>query len=128
MRQPWPWRGLGNEYGPRSERCFAPAQHDNMCLLRHLQFLERSRLAFDGGFRGQPFDAGGAEEAGNAFGVLEDVLRILRLGDRAAVAEHEDVGVGLLRRVADRLHLRGRLLDRQRRVGADRLVSELTSR
>ena len=41
----------------------------------------------------ETLDARRAEEAGDARRALEHVLRVLGLGDRAAVAEHDDVGL-----------------------------------
>ena len=51
---------------------------------------------------------------------LEHVRGVVRLGDRAAVAEDEDLGVDALRGVVHRLDEPHRLVERLRRLGADR--------
>ena len=50
---------------------------------------------------------------------FEDVRRVLRLGDRPAVAEHQDVRVHLLRGVVQGLHALRGLVERQRGLRAD---------
>src|SRR4051794_12382473 len=59
---------------------------------------------------GEALDAAGAEEPGDAARPGEDRRRVLRLGDRAAVAEDEDVGADRLRGVGHRLDAAGGLV------------------
>src|SRR5581483_12442045 len=74
--------------------------------------LEPAYAAGDGHLGRQPLDAGGAEEPDDPLGVPQDVLGVLRLGDRPAVAEDEDVGANLLAPVSNRLHSPGGLRQR----------------
>src|SRR2546421_13074153 len=81
--------------------------------------LEAPHAAGNGRFRRQALDAGGAEETDDTLGVSENELRVLRLRDRSAVAQDEDVHLDLLGGVAQALDTLGRLLQCQRRFGAD---------
>src|SRR3954471_8332088 len=68
---------------------------------------DRDRLELVDGFGDGPLDgqalrAGGTEEPGDAGDAVEDHLRVRGLGDRAAVAEHDDVRVHGARGVAHR--------------------------
>src|SRR6478735_5799289 len=69
---------------------------------------------------GQALHRGGAEEAGDPLGALDDVGGVVRLGDRAAVAEDEDVGAHPSRRVVHLLDQGHAVVERLRRLGADR--------
>src|SRR4051794_1353110 len=63
---------------------------------------------------GQPFHRRGAEEADDSLGLSDHVGGVLGLGDRAAVAEDEDLGVDALRCVVHRLDQGHALLERLR--------------
>src|SRR3954470_17244157 len=69
---------------------------------------------------GEAFHRRGAEEADDTFGALDHERGIVRLGDRAAVAEDEDVVVDAFRRVVHLLDQWHALLERLRRRRADR--------
>ncbi len=62
------------------------------------------------------------KKPGDAGGVLQDVLGVLGLGDRAAVAQGDDVRLDRRGRVADRLDQLGRLLEGEGRRGPDRAL------
>src|SRR5215208_466357 len=62
----------------------------------------------------------GAEEADDAVGVREDVCGVVGLGNRASVAQDENLRVDTLRGVVHRLHELHRLRECLRRFGADR--------
>src|SRR3990172_5556514 len=65
----------------------------------------------------QPLHRGGSEEADDALGALDHVRGVVRLRDRAAVAEHDDLRVDPPRRVANLLHEAHRLVEGLRRLG-----------
>ena len=71
---------------------------------------------------GQTFHARGAEEPDDAGRPLEHVTGVLRLGERAAVAEHDHVGVDGGGGVAHRLDLLDALVERLGRLCADRAL------
>jgi len=50
-------------------------------------------LLADDDLGGEPFDRGRTVEADDAFGVIEDVLGVLGVGDRPAVAQAQNLGV-----------------------------------
>src|SRR5438105_14870767 len=81
-----------------------------------LEFAHTTRNAY---LRGQAFDAGSPKEADNAFGMREDILGILGLGDWASMAQNENIGPFFLGGVGDGLHLFGGLVQAQRRVGSN---------
>src|SRR5215207_1304677 len=62
--------------------------------------LEPAHVVGERDLGGQPLHAGGAEEADHAAGPLQDVLRVVRFGDRSAVAEHDHLGLDRDGRVA----------------------------
>src|SRR5919106_1784526 len=68
---------------------------------------------------GQALHARRAEEADDALGAVEHVLRVLRLGERPAVAEHDHVGVDRHGGVSHRLNQLDALVERERRLGPD---------
>src|SRR5918999_5257482 len=61
--------------------------------------LEAAHVLGHGDLGGQALHARRAEEPDDALGPVEHVLGVLRLGERAAVAEHDHVGVDGHRRV-----------------------------
>src|SRR5882757_1138670 len=65
-----------------------------------------------GGLGRQSLHAGGAEEPGHALGAGQDVLGVLGVGDRAAVAQDDDVPADGCRGVADGLDPGEALLQR----------------
>jgi hypothetical protein len=84
-----------------------------------VEVLETLHLLSDGTLRGQPLDARGAKESANPSGSAEDVLNVLRLGDRAAMAEDQNFrmdGDGCL---LDSLNAGNRLIECDRGPGAD---------
>ena len=82
-----------------------------------------SRTRFSiAGFDRQPLHRAGAVEADDAFGVIENVLGVGRLGDRAAVAQHQDLAVDALGGVVHCLDASHALVERQRRGRADRAL------
>src|SRR5579875_2848908 len=83
------------------------------------QFSEGTHLGGEGALGGQPLHRRGAEEAADPGGTGEHVSRIPGLGDRTAVAEHQDVRVDGDRRVPHRLHPLHRLVQAQRGPCAD---------
>ena len=86
------------------------------------QLLESLHVLGHGHLGRQPLHARGAVEAGDALRAVEHVLGVLGLGDRAAVAEHDHVGPHRDRRVAHRLDLDHAVVERLRRLGADRAL------
>src|ERR687897_737996 len=58
--------------------------------------------------------AGRAEEPAHALRSLEDVLRVLRFGQPASVAEHHHLGIARPRRVAHRLDQLDAFVQRER--------------
>src|SRR5207247_9255025 len=70
-------------------------------------------------FGRQALDAGSTEKAADAFGVTENVLRILRLGDGTAVAKDDDVGIDRHGGVVQGLNALGGLFQRESSLGAD---------
>src|ERR687897_506253 len=69
---------------------------------------------------GQALHAGRAEEPDHALRSLEDVLRVLRFGQRASVAEHHPLGIDRHRRVAHRLDQLDAFVQRERGLRPDR--------
>src|SRR5262249_16992652 len=86
---------------------------------REAHFLEPSHAASDGNLCRQALDAGGAEEADDALGVVEDILRVLWLGNWPAMTENKDLLTDRLRPVGERLSAAGRLVESQGGPGAD---------
>src|SRR5262245_19638741 len=88
-----------------------------LAALPEMHLLELPHTARDGDLGRQPLDAGGAEEADDTLGMGENVLSVLGLGDRSAMAEDEDTRIDRLGGIAQCLHTSGRLVERQRRAG-----------
>src|SRR6204780_2014206 len=55
-----------------------------------VEVLETLHLLSDGTLRGQAFDARRAKESADPWGPAQDVLNVLRFGDRAAMAEDQN--------------------------------------
>src|ERR1700678_4270514 len=83
------------------------------------EVLETLHLLGDGTLRGQALDARGAKESADTTGSAQDVLNVLRLGNRAAMAEDQNFrmdGDGCL---LDGLNAGNRLIARDRGPVAD---------
>src|SRR3989442_783290 len=87
-------------------------------------FLERKRFEFlnlfgDGPLRRKSLHARSSKEARDAARPAQYIDDIVRLGQRPAVADHQDLRVDRHRGVADGLDERHSLIERQGRPGAD---------
>src|SRR5687768_7377685 len=91
-----------------------------MLLSRVGKRLEAAHVLGHGDLGRQALHARSAEEPDDPLGAVEHVPGILGLGQRAAMAEHDHVGVHSDRRVAHGLDALDALVEGQRRRGADR--------
>src|SRR5437867_4257780 len=72
----------------RTSDCFTKVL---IVLLSEGDRLEAAHVLGHRSLGRQPIHRGGSDEADHALGVREHVRGVVRLGDRTAVAEHEDV-------------------------------------
>src|SRR5262245_26867984 len=79
---------------------------------------ETSDLLCDGGFGRQSFDRACAVETIDAIDVIDDVSRVLRFGDGAAMAKNNHVVAHRLARVHDAFDALDARVDRLRALGA----------
>src|ERR1700759_377192 len=88
-----------------------------LCL--EFQAFEILYLRGDGTLGGHTLDAGGAEKAGDALGAVENVLNILRLSNRAAMAADQNLRMDGDGRSLDGRNAVDRWIERDRRPGAN---------
>jgi hypothetical protein len=84
-----------------------------------VEVLETLHLLSDGALRGQALDARGAKESANPLGSAKDVLNVLRLSDRAAMAQDQNFRMDGDSCLLDGLNAGNRLIERDRGPGAD---------
>ena len=93
-------------------------------MTAYWSFLEPKRFEFlnlfgDGPLRRKSLHARGSKEARDAARPAQYIDDIVRLGQRPAVADHQDLRVDRHRDVADGLDERHSLIEREGRPGAD---------
>ena len=108
-----------------SAGCYEPAAGElrHACSFRcvpcDVEVLETLHLLGDGTLRGQALDARGAKESANPSGSAEDVLNVLRLGDRAAMAQDQNFRMDGNGCLLDGLNANNRFIERDGCFGAD---------
>ncbi len=85
-----------------------------------VQILEIPYLLGNGALGGQALDARGAKESADALGPAEDVLNIVRLGNRAAVTKNQNLRADGDGCFPDGLNAVNRLIESDGCPGADR--------
>src|SRR3954447_1423446 len=79
--------------GLRKCRTGAPGSDPDMALAPDRDRLELTHRLGDRPLDRQPLHARGADEPDDAGNAVDELLRVLRLGDRPAVAEHDHVRI-----------------------------------